>query len=187
MSEQYSPFLIRAIIGLGNPGFQYYKTRHNIGFRVVDALTERYHASWNESELMQHTQILMPGEGETRRPVFLIKPLTFMNNSGKVLPFLLKKGIDAREILVIHDELEKPFGTLVVRWNGGARGHNGLRSIEGIIGKQFWRLCFGIGRPEDRNEIGNYVLSPFETEQESKLDNCIERALLLIEQDKKER
>jgi len=129
---------------------------------------------------MDHAQIQISDEGMVRS-LHVIKPQTFMNSSGRVLPFLLKKGIKGENILVVHDELEKPFGKLVIRFGGSPRGHNGLRSIQGMIGKDFWRLRFGIGRPEEKSQVGNYVLSPFLPEEENEIDVLIEETICLIE------
>jgi peptidyl-tRNA hydrolase, PTH1 family len=170
--KKYNFETIRAIIGLGNPGASYLRTRHSIGFRVVDAMARHYGVSWNETDMMAHTMV--------EKSLYLIKPLTYMNNSGKVLPFLLKKGIGAEEILVVHDELEKSFGKLSIRWNGGLRGHNGLRSIDSIIGKEFWRMQFGIGRPDGKCEVGGYVLSPFLQEEEKEMEVLLEKSVSLI-------
>lgn len=164
---------IRAIIGLGNPGQRYYKTRHNIGFRVVDELTGNI--DWQKNDLMEYTQIRYEDQS-----VYLIKPQTFMNSSGKVIPFLTKKGIKPEEILVVHDELEKPFGNLSVRLGGSAKGHNGLRSIIEHIGPNFWRLRFGIGRPEHKEAVGEYVLQPFTVQEEELLITLISRATQLL-------
>lgn len=183
MSENsYTFSAIRAVIGLGNPGSKYSKTRHNIGFRFLDMLAERYAAEWNEKELMEYAQALISEEGGMiQRSVHLIKPTTFMNNSGRVLSFLLKNGIKPEEIVVVHDELEKPFGKSGVRWDGGARGHNGLRSVIGVIGKDFWRLWFGIGRPEDKSMVGNYVLMPFSNEEEVLIEKLLEDGVGFLE------
>ena len=110
------------------------------------------------------------------KPILLIKPQTFMNASGKVIPFLLKKGIKGENILVVHDELEMPFGKIKVKFGGSAKGHNGLRSIIDIIGKDFWRLSFGIDRPENREDVGQYVLSNF-TEKTDDLEAGINQAV----------
>ncbi|MBU1007620.1 aminoacyl-tRNA hydrolase [Candidatus Dependentiae bacterium] len=179
MLEQLYDFRsIKAIIGLGNPGAKYYHTRHNIGFRVVDSFAERYGAQWGEVELMQYAGALLP---DRLKPVYLIKPLTFMNNAGRVLPFLLMKGIKPEQILVVHDELEKPFGKLSIRFDGSARGHNGLRSIIGVVGNGFWRLRFGIGRPEKKSLVGDFVLSRFSQEEEEDIMRLIEEAIILTE------
>ena len=105
---------------------------------------------------------------------------TFMNSSQKVLPFLQKKGIRSEEILVIHDELEKAFGKVSIKFGGSARGHNGLRSIIGTIGKDFWRLQFGVGRPDRSEDVGNYVLMPFSQEEEECIGELIEKSVDLI-------
>jgi PTH1 family peptidyl-tRNA hydrolase len=167
---------IKAIIGLGNPGTQYYHTRHSIGFRVTDLFVEKYGGNWSEKDQMRYATVQI-GDGKS---VHVIQPLTFMNNSGKVIPYLSKKGIAADELLVIHDELEKPFGKIDIRLNGGARGHNGLRSILGVIGKDFWRLQFGIGRPEKKEDVANYVLASFSKQEELELTGLIDKAVLLI-------
>lgn len=167
---------IRAIIGLGNPGSRFFATRHNIGFRVLDELARSYSAQWENKELMDITEIQHDGER-----IILIKPQTFMNESGKVIPFLAKKGIDPDQILVIHDELEMPFGKLKIKLGGSAKGHNGLRSIINYIGKDFPRLSFGIGRPADREQVGNYVLQPFTQHEEKELVAVVDQAVRLID------
>lgn len=165
---------IKAIIGLGNPGHKFEKTRHNIGFQVLDALALNHQASWASKDNLEYTQITFKDE-----PVYLIKPQTFMNDSGKVIPFLLKKGIKPEEILVVHDELEKPFGSVSIKSGGSARGHNGLRSIISIMGADFPRLRCGIGRPEHKEDVANYVLRPF-SESEADLKKMINQAIDLI-------
>jgi len=169
----FSAHEIKAIIGLGNPGSRFTFTRHNIGFLVVDALAEQLGvAQWQSQENMLYAQV----QGK-----ILIKPQTFMNNSGKVLSFLIKKGIKAEHILVIHDELEKPFGHLSFRFGGSARGHNGLRSIMEVIGADYWRLRFGIARPENKEDVGDYVLTSFSPQEKQELEGLIAKAVSLIE------
>ena len=174
MSEEHSKPNIRAIIGLGNPGMRYYKTRHSIGFRIVDVLAQEYGADWKSDEIMERMQI--------EKNIWLIKPLTFMNASGKVIPFLLKKGIKSEEILVVHDELEKKFGQVIFKFSGSARGHNGLKSIQGMIGQDFWHLRFGIGRPESRepDDVAGYALSPFLPDEEETLSERVFNAIEVI-------
>ena len=166
---------IKAIIGLGNPGPRFNGTRHNIGFMVVDALAERYHGSWQKKDELELAQIRI-----NDHPLLLIKPQTFMNTSGRVIPFLSKKGVKAENILVVHDELEKPFGSIAIRMGGSARGHNGLRSIIGAAGSDFVRLRFGIGRPERKDEVADYVLQRFGVDQNELADH-IEDAVVMIE------
>ena len=167
---------IRAIIGLGNPGVKYRNNRHNIGFRIVDALVQRYTGLWQIKELMEIATIMI---GEHK--LLLVKPQTFMNSSGKVVPFLNKQGIKAENILVVHDELEVPFGKLKLRFGGSARGHNGLRSIIDYCGKDFARLRFGIGRPERKEMVGDYVLQNF-SEDPAAIKQLIDQAVDMIEQ-----
>jgi peptidyl-tRNA hydrolase, PTH1 family len=165
---------IKAIIGLGNPGSKYYNTRHNIGFRILDALALAHNAYWQEKDNMLLTNVHHEG-----RTILLIKPQTFMNSSGKVIPFLLKKGIKPENILVVHDEIELPFGKIKVRFGGSAKGHNGLRSIIDIIGKDFIRLRFGVDRPRTSQEVPDYVLAPF-TDRPEQVDLHIGEAVAKI-------
>lgn len=161
--------MIKVIIGLGNPGTKYYITRHSIGFRVLDALAQELQASWKQRETMEIAQTSYSGHS-----LLLIKPQTFMNASGQVIPFLTKQGIRPEEILVVHDELELPFGKTTIKIGGSARGHNGLKSIITFAGSNFVRLRFGIGRPEKAEDVPTYVLEQF--------DQSAEQVKAIIEQ-----
>ncbi len=165
MNEVYDKDQIRAIIGLGNPGAKYYKTRHSIGFRVLDELARVNGSSWQENNNMMYASV----SGIALQTVYLIKPQTFMNTSGEVMPWLNKKGIKGNQIIVVHDELEKSFGVNSIKFSGSAKGHNGLRSIIGMIGQDFWRLRFGIGRPQAETSVSDYVLNPFSQKEEQQL------------------
>lgn len=165
----------QVIIGLGNPGPAYYHNRHSIGFRIVDALAERESASWRERDDMQLAEVTIKG-----KKVLLVKPQTFMNASGRVAPFLTKRGIKAENILVVHDELEQPFGKVVFRMGGSARGHNGLKSLISVCGDQFGRIRCGIGRPEQKEHVPEYVLQNF-SESIADVDHLIESAIVKIE------
>jgi peptidyl-tRNA hydrolase, PTH1 family len=168
-----TPREIKAIIGLGNPGKRFEHTRHNIGFMIVDTLAQDYGATWHEKDTFQYTEI----KPDTRT-IILLKPMTYMNDSGAVIPFLLKKGIKAEHILVVHDELELAFGVGKIRLSGSAKGHNGLRSIMEVIGKDFMRYSFGIDRPAQREDVSNYVLAPFTQD----LSPAIEKAVQTIQE-----
>lgn len=173
--------MIKAIIGLGNPGSKFEYNRHNIGFRVVDALAEHYNANMVTTNDLEWARIKIDSNNPQLAPeIYLVKPTTFMNNSGRAISFLTKKGIQPQEMLVVHDELEKSFGQLTIKCDGSARGHNGLRSIIATIGSQFWRLRFGIGRPENREEVPDYVLSNFSRVEEERLSGLIDDAINLI-------
>ncbi len=167
---------IKAIIGLGNPGSRFDKTRHNIGFAIVDALADAYQGSWSSKGNMEQAKIIINDQ-----PILLVKPQTFMNNSGEIFPQLAKQGIKAENVLVVHDELEKPFGKLAIRDGGSHRGHNGLRSIIDHIGKEYKRFRFGIGRPERKEDVGDYVLQRFNPDEMIQIELLIEQAIQMIE------
>jgi len=166
----------KAIIGLGNPGRAYYHHRHSIGFCVLDALASAHGGLWQKRANMEYAEIKIHNTS-----VILIKPQTFMNDSGAVIPSLTKKGIKAEQVLVIHDELEKPFGHISITVGGSAKGHNGLRSIIQYLGMDFVRLKFGIGRPERKEDVGSYVLSNFTQVEETILASLIAQAVSHIE------
>lgn len=167
---------IKAIIGLGNPGPQHYSQRHNIGFRVVDALVENYGGSWKTKGNMDVATIAI-----NNHEMLLVKPLTFMNSSGQIIPQLQKQGIKPENMLMVHDELEVPFGQIKIKFGGSHRGHNGLRSIIAAAGDQFWRLRIGIGRPDNKDEVPDYVLQPFKEKKED-VDLVIAKAVQMIEE-----
>ncbi len=166
---------IKAVVGLGNPGPKFKKHRHNIGFMVVDQLADRYQGSWQKKEQFELAELPLEG-----KKLLLIKPQTFMNSVGDIVPWLHKKGIKPEQVLVVHDELEKPFGKILVSFGGSARGHNGLRSLIAAMGKEFHRLRFGIGRPERKEDVGTWVLSNF-SEPQQELDQLIDEAVDQIE------
>ena len=165
----------KVLIGLGNPDAKYMHTRHNAGFKVVDAVAAGFGGHWQSFSDKEVATAQIKGH-----PVLLIKPLTYMNNSGDVVPFLKKKGITAQDILVVHDELEKPLGKLAIKMGGSARGHNGLKSlIERWGTPEFARLRFGIGRPEVKEQVPHYVLERFE--DLAQVDQFVQEAVRMIE------
>ncbi len=166
---------IKVIIGLGNPGTKYYATRHNIGFRVVDALVESYAGQWRIKGDAEIALITL-----NDKQVQVVKPQTFMNDSGRVVSALLKTVHGVENILVVHDELEKAFGTVTLKVGGSHKGHNGLRSIIGVSGPDFVRLRCGIGRPDDKNSVPDYVLSTF-NEGTNQVHDMISNAVIEIE------
>jgi PTH1 family peptidyl-tRNA hydrolase len=163
---------IKAIIGLGNPGPFYSNTRHNIGFQVINRIADDKMESWQLQKNMETCLI-------TNNKILLIKPMTFMNNSGEILSYLKKQGIGQENIMVIHDDLELPFGVLKFKFDGSAKGHNGLKSIIAHGGSNFLRLRFGIDRPVDRNQVPDYVLAKFK-ESESSINEKIDLATNVI-------
>jgi PTH1 family peptidyl-tRNA hydrolase len=166
------PTGIKACIGLGNPGLSYYKQRHSIGFRVLDELACQEQVDWKSKNNLLYAEI-------PEKNLLLIKPQTFMNSSGEVIPLLQKKGIKPSEILVVHDELEKPFGFVGFSFGTSHKGHNGLKSIISIMGPDFWRLKIGIGRPLRKELVPEYVLQPF-TESPDTVEIVIKKAAQAI-------
>jgi len=151
----------KVIIGLGNPGSRFTHTRHNIGFLYVEYIARSFGAVWKPGPQCEIATIM---HGDCQ--ILLVKPQTFMNNSGAVWSFLAKKGIKSDQLIVAHDELEKKIGTFQIRLGGSARGHNGLRSLIAACGEQFWRIRIGIDRPADKSTVADYVLEKFSCEQQ---------------------
>ena len=154
------------IVGLGNPGPHYEKTRHNIGFMVIDALVKKYGATPLSSSSFK-------GELYKFSNHFLLKPLTFMNLSGESIG-AVKNFYKIDTVVVIHDDLDLPFGTLRFKKGGGDGGHNGLKSTDKAISKEYVRVRMGIGKPEHKGEVASYVLSPFSSDEEKHLFSWIE-------------
>jgi PTH1 family peptidyl-tRNA hydrolase len=149
---------IKLFVGLGNPGAQYEHTRHNAGFWWIDAI-----AAQTNSKLMLDAKMFgIVGKINTTTDRWLLKPTTFMNLSGKSIAALANYyKINPAEILVIHDELDLPPGTIKLKFGGGHGGHNGLKDTHRTLGTaDYWRLRVGIGHPGDKNEVANFVLKP---------------------------
>ncbi len=147
------------VVGLGNPGPRYLTTRHNIGFMVVDALAKQLTVNMKKKLLLP--VVLGEGVHEGSR-VILAKPTTFMNLSGKAVTALMQKyRIAPEHVIVISDDVTLPLGTIRIRTNGSAGGHNGLKSIIGAIGEQFIRVRIGVDAPPPPMPLETYVLTPF--------------------------
>jgi len=153
------------IVGLGNPGPTYESTRHNIGFMVIDELVRRQNAQKLSSSSFD-------GELFKFSNHFLLKPLTFMNLSGNSI-VAVKKFYKIEEVVVIHDDLDLPFGTLRFKHGGGHGGHNGLRSTDERISKEYTRVRMGIGKPEHKGEVSSYVLSDFNSQEQTHIRDWI--------------
>ena len=168
---------IKAIIGLGNPGPMFNFTPHNIGFLIVDQLCDKFNGSaWQEKNNMQISKISI-----NSNQIILVKPQTFMNNSGQIISHLNKSGIKQENILVVHDEIDFEFGKISFKKSGSARGHNGLKSIIAHGGDNFLRLRVGVGRPENKNyDVGAFVTSKFQ-ESNDQVQELIDNAIKLIE------
>jgi PTH1 family peptidyl-tRNA hydrolase len=168
--------MIALFVFLGNPGPQYGGNRHNAAWQFVDSLDFVRSLAWRE-KFRGHFAACAP-EG---RNVWLLKPDTFMNLSGESAGELARfYKLKPQEILVVQDELELPLGTVSLKWSGGLGGHNGLRSMEAVFGtRDFWRLRFGIGRPE-HPDIYGYVLSDFTLEERQTLQAVFQQTAPLF-------
>jgi PTH1 family peptidyl-tRNA hydrolase len=165
------------VVGLGNPGREYASHRHNVGFMAVDELAsrlradafrEKFSGEWAKAEL----------EGE---PAIFLKPMTYMNESGRsVQPAAAFWKAAPSEIVVLHDELDLPFGEVRLKMGGGHAGHNGLRSIMATLGTgDFGRVRIGIGRPPAafRGDVASFVLSAFDPAERAVLPECLKQAV----------
>lgn len=172
---------VQLIVGLGNPGPKYEQTRHNVGFDFVDELARSKGASWKlENKFHGEVSKLLIAGNE----VWLLKPNTFMNLSGKAVAALARfYKIVPESILVVHDELDIPPGQLRLKQGGGHGGHNGLRDIVAQLGsKEFLRLRVGIGHPGVSRDVSNYVLGKAPQSEQQDIDAAINEALRSLPQ-----
>ena len=174
------------VAGLGNPGEPYTKTRHNLGYRVVDELAAR------EGERLRKARFVGADVGEIRvagERVVLAKSRAFMNESGPAIASLARKhGVEPDHVVAVHDEIDLPFGEVQSRLGGGLAGHNGLKSLKrGLGDAEFWRVRVGVGRPDstDPEIVSAYVLGRFReprAEVEALIGRAAEEAERLVEQ-----
>lgn len=167
------------IVGLGNPGPQYARTRHNMGWMVVERLAEGSRLSFDRIQFKARVAAGTVGD----RRVVLAKPLTYMNLSGEAVgPLLRFYKIPLEHLLIVYDEIDLPFNTLRLRSEGGAGGHRGMRSIIQTLGSQdFARLRVGVGRPPSGWEAADHVLAPWTKDEAALVPALVERAALAAE------
>ena len=170
---------IRLIVGLGNPGEKYERTRHNAGYWWVDAIAESKRAAWKkESKFSGFTTRVEEGG----REFILLKPSTYMNESGRSVSAVMRFfKIEPGELLVVHDELDLPPGAVKLKRGGGTGGHNGLEDIvDALDTKDFWRLRVGIGHPGDKDLVADYVLTRARRAEQDAIDPPFERSYDLL-------
>jgi len=171
--------MVRLVVGLGNPGRSYQKTRHNLGYRVVDLLAEKHKTQFKggKGEYL-YCRVVVEG-----RKVYLLKPLTFMNASGQaVFDSLRFFNLTPPELFVICDDVALPFGTLRIREKGSDGGHKGLRSIIYQLGtEEFPRLRLGIGPAAEGIDLEDFVLQRFEKEEGKNVEELIQRGSQAVE------
>ena len=166
------------VVGLGNPGRKYAKTRHNAGFLVVERLAERWGIDPDRKQLGA-----LVGDGRVREvPTLLVRPQSFMNLSGQPTRSLVDfyKAIPD-DVLVVHDEVDLPFGAVRVKSGGGHGGHNGLRDLHRHIGQGFGRVLVGVGRPPEGWDTADYVLGTWTDNESAELPSIIETACDAVE------
>jgi len=166
---------MKIIVGLGNPGRKYERTRHNAGFMVVDELANNLY-----SDIAQEKYFALIGKAHIdSEQVILVKPQTYMNESGRAVVAAVRGSYaDISDLIVIHDELDLPSGSVRVKIGGSHGGHNGLRSIIEHLGSaEFVRVRIGISRPTPGRDTADYVLSPFLVEEREASAKAISRAV----------
>jgi PTH1 family peptidyl-tRNA hydrolase len=172
----------RLIVGLGNPGPRYVATRHNVGFMVLDELAARVGGSFKAHKGPNGGADVLTGRLRGH-PVVLAKPRSFMNESGGPAAAVSQfYKVAPAELIVVHDELDLPFGALRLKTGGGEGGHNGLKSASASLGtKDYARVRFGVGRPPGRQDPADYVLREFSVAERKELAFFIDRAADAVE------
>ena len=169
-------------VGLGNPTSDSQNNRHNIGFKIIDAINQRFSLSKKKPKFKG----LLTTGNISNKKVYSIKPLTFMNNSGICIRELIEYfKIDAKDIFVFHDDIDVDFGKVKAKFGGSTAGHNGIASIDKFIGKDYSRVRIGIGKPDTKISVSEYVLNNFNEEEKEQLEkitnNIIDSMSILLD------
>ena len=169
-------------VGLGNPTPNSENNRHNIGFKIIDAINSKFKLSKQKPKFKG----LLTTRNINEKKVYAIKPLTFMNNSGICIRELIEYfKIEAENIIVFHDDLDIDFGKIKTKFGGSSAGHNGIESIDKFIGKDYSRVRIGIGKPNDKIAVSDYVLKDFDDDEKQQLEtlknNITENLAILID------
>jgi len=155
-------------VGLGNPSPDNENNRHNIGFKIIDAINQKFSLSKQKPKFKG---LLTTGNIGNKK-VYAIKPLTFMNNSGICIRELIEYfKIDSENVIVFHDDLDVDLGKIKAKFGGSSAGHNGIESIDKFIGKDYSRIRIGIGKPNGKNDAAEHVLNNFDEEEKIELEN----------------
>tara|TARA_A100000164_G_C21933693_1_gene786956 strand:- start:562 stop:1122 length:561 start_codon:yes stop_codon:yes gene_type:complete len=170
------------LVGLGNPTPNSENNRHNIGFKIIDAINKKFGLSKQKPKFKG----LLTTGNINEKKVYAIKPLTFMNNSGICIRELIEYfKIDAENVIVFHDDLDIDFGKIKAKFGGTSAGHNGIESIDKFIGKDYSRIRIGIGKPKIKSAVVDHVLKDFDEEEMKDLEkitnNIIESFSILID------
>ena len=159
------------LVGLGNPSLDNKNNRHNIGFKIIDAINQKFSLSKQKPKFKG---LLTTGKIGNKK-VYAVKPLTFMNNSGICIRELIEYfKINSKDVIVFHDDLDIDLGKIKAKFGGGSAGHNGIESIDKFIGKDYSRVRIGIGRPEIKNMVTDHVLDNFTDDEENSITELTE-------------
>ena len=166
--------MTKLIVGLGNPGERYFETKHNIGFMLVDQLAKKWNLTFSHDKIFQADIASTFVNG---KKIYLVKPTTFMNESGKAVQALLAYyGLEIDDLLVIYDDLDMEVGKIRLRAKGSAGGHNGIKSIINHLGSQtFNRVKIGIGRPKNGMTVVHHVLGKFDKDDYITILNTLDK------------
>ena len=157
-------------VGLGNPTPDSENNRHNIGFKIIDSINKQFSLSKQKPKFKG----LLTTGNISKKKIYAIKPLTFMNNSGICIRELIEYfKINAEDVIVFHDDLDVEFGKIKVKFGGSSAGHNGIASIDKFIGKDYSRVRVGIGKPKSNIDIADYVLQNFDEDESLKIEKMI--------------
>lgn len=175
---------MKLIIGLGNPGEKYKSTRHNVGFMILDKLAEKKGIVFR---LEPHFEARFAEMGDLQNRIKLVKPQTFMNDSGRGVAKVKKYWkVDSEDIWVIHDDVDLPFGAIRINLGGSSAGHKGIQSIIGNIGEEFWRIRVGVGKDastaggDEKIPTEEWVLMNFTKIEKEKLSKIIDETANLV-------
>ena len=162
------------LVGLGNPTPDSNDNRHNVGFKIIDAINQKFGLSKQKPKFKG----LLTTGNIANKKVYAIKPLTFMNNSGICIRELMEYfKIDIDDVIVFHDDLDVDFGKIKAKFGGSSAGHNGIESIDKFIGKEYSRIRIGIGRPESKISVSDYVLKDFSEDELEKISVVTDKIL----------
>ena len=162
------------LVGLGNPTPDSNDNRHNIGFKIIDAINQKFGLSKQKPKFKG----LLTTGNISNKKIYAIKPLTFMNNSGICIRELIEYfKIDVEDVIVFHDDLDVDFTKIKTKFGGSSAGHNGIASIDKFIGKEYSRVRVGIGKPDSKIDVSDFVLTNFTDEEKVKLEKVIQNII----------
>ena len=169
-------------VGLGNPTPDSQDNRHNVGFKIIDAMNKNFGLSKQKPKFKG----LLTTGNVSNKKVYAIKPLTFMNSSGICIRELIEYfKIDAEDVIVFHDDVDIDFGNIKAKFGGSSAGHNGIASIDKFIGKDYSRVRIGIGKPDPKISVSDYVLNNFNEEEQKQLEkitkNIVDSIYILMD------